>query len=253
MFWRPPVLLVLILSQVGCSYGAAPMAVDYVDRIPGTMVEFEMVWIPEGGFWIGRTEVTWNEYLVYCQFDRKGTAPPGVDAVARPSKPLDVFPYHRDWGAGARPAVGMSWSAARQYCEWLSMSTGKTYRLPTEDEWTVACGPDVEDMTAYAWCAENSQNMTQETGTRKPNAQGVHDMFGNLWEYCENPYDPADPGRAVLRGGSWRDRGEDITRAARLRFDNDWTLEDPNVPPGLWWVPDGDHLGFRILREGDGG
>jgi formylglycine-generating enzyme required for sulfatase activity len=268
MTWKPPVLLVLITGLAGCSSTTGPVAApeanaaraagapapassrDYVQRIPGTTIGIEMVWIPEGGFWIGRTEVTWDQFLVFCDFDRTRSEPPGVDAVSRPSKPLDVFPYHRDWGAGTRPAVGMSWNAAKQYCRWLSMNSGRTYRLPTEAEWVLACGPDPEDVPAHAWCAENSVNMTQEAGTRRPNAHGLHDMFGNLWEYCANPYDPADPDRAVLRGGSWRDRAGDITSTARLRFDNDWTLEDPNVPPGLWWVPDGDHLGFRILRPG---
>ena len=75
-------------------------------------------------------------------------------------------------------------------------------------------------------------------------------MLGNLWEYCANPWDPSEPDRAVLRGGAWKDPAATVSPMSRLRFDNDWILADPNVPAGIWWVPDGDHLGFRVLRPG---
>jgi formylglycine-generating enzyme required for sulfatase activity len=257
----------LALCHAGCAHesdpGAAsvaqpasesdPFAADYVETIRGTAVEFDMVWVEAGGFWIGRTEVTWNEFLPYCDFDRSQAAPPGVDAVSKPSKPLDVSPYDHDWGKGRRPAVGVSWNAAKQYCRWLSLNTGHTYRLPTEQEWAIACGAGGhEPLAEHAWFAANSGGMTQEVGRKRSNALDLHDMLGNLWEYCDNPWDPADPDRAVLRGGSWKDGPEQVTPTARLRFDNDWTLADPNVPPGVWWVPDGDHLGLRVLRAGPG-
>lgn len=225
---------------------------DYVQTIDGSTVEFDMVWIPQGGFWIGRTEVTWDEYLLYCDFDERGLAGPGVDAVSKPSRPLDVSPYDRDWGVGQRPAVGMSKNAAERYCEWLSLNTGRTYRLPDEREWVLACG-GVSDASVpdLAWCAENSGGMTHEVARKRAGAHGLHDMQGNLWEYCRNPWDQTEPDRAVLRGGSWEDPAATISPERRLRFDNDWILADPNVPPGVWWVPDGDHLGFRILRSGE--
>jgi formylglycine-generating enzyme required for sulfatase activity len=232
-------------TSVAAPSAAAPA--DYVETLPDTVVAFDMVWIPEGGFWIGRTEVTWDEYLVYCAFD----APPeGVDAVSRPSKPLDTFPYDREWGTGRRPAVGMSWNAARQYCRWLSERTGRTYRLPTEAEWRLACGGAPAALDAVAWTKENSGGTTHEVGEKAPNAHGLHDVLGNLWEYCAEPYDPAEPEWAVLRGGSFLEPRKDVTPDARLKFDEFWNMADPNVPPGVWWVPDGDDLGFRVLRPG---
>ncbi len=83
-----------VLLLLGCA-SVAPRGVQgsYTQSIRGTGVAFEMVWIPEGGFWIGRTEVTWDEYLKYCDFGERETVPPGVDAVSRPSKPLETFPY----------------------------------------------------------------------------------------------------------------------------------------------------------------
>jgi len=225
---------------------------DYVQTIEGSKVRFEMVWIPEGKFWIGRYEVTWDEFLLYCDFDKDvATVPPDADAVSKPSRPLDWTPYDRNWGTGRRPAVGMSWNAAKKYCQWVSLNTGVEYRLPTEAEWELACGPLPEGpLDDYAWYKKNSQMMTREVGKKKPNEYGLYDMLGNLWEYCENPYSEEEPERAVLRGGSWKDAAYAVKPDRRLGFDDDWTLEDPNFPPGVWWIPGGDHLGLRLLRPG---
>lgn len=238
---------------------------DYSQSIDGSEVTFDMVWIEEGGFWIGKHEVTWDEYLLYCDFEESGAVPPDADAVSKPSKPLDWTPYDRDWGAGRRPAVGMSWSAAQKYCQWLSQNTGVAYRLPTEEEWALACGtgfpegrePARGDAAAWAealdevaWFATNSDDKTQPVGGKAPNQHGLHDMLGNLWEYCREPFSAEETDRAVLRGGAWKTPAGEIAPSARLGFDFDWTLRDPNYPPGVWWIPDGDHLGLRVLREG---
>ncbi len=233
---------------------AAAAPASYTETIRGTEIAFDMVWVEPGGFWIGRTEVTWDEYLSYCDFDGALGLSPPVDAVARPSKPLDdVTPYDRYWGTGRRPAVGMSWQAARRYCEWLSANTGASYRLPTEAEWELACADSgAGGLDAAAWYEANSDEMTHEVGGKAANRFGLHDMLGNLWEYCAGPFDPSQPDRAVLRGGSWSDEAALVTPTARLAFEPDWVLDDPNVPPGVWWVPDGDHLGFRVLRSPPG-
>ena len=209
-----------------------------------------MVWVPSGGFWIGKHEVTWDEYLLYCDFEEKKKVPPGVDAVSKPSKPQeDVAPFDRGWGTGKRPAVGMSWNAAQNYCKWLSLNTSKAYRLPTEKEWMMALGKNEQKLIGdYAWYQKNSGFRTQIVGTKKPNEHGLHDMFGNLWEYCNNPWSPEQPKRAVLRGGAWSTRRGSMRADKRLGFDPDWILADPNVPAGVWWVPDGEHLGMRVLR-----
>jgi formylglycine-generating enzyme required for sulfatase activity len=250
-----PILTVLagltILGGCASTEPAPPASpANYVETIRGTAVTFDMVWIPEGGFWVGRTEVTWDAYLPYCDFDRAGV-PPGADAVTKPSEPLEVVPYDYGWGVGRRPAVGMSRNAAEHFCRWLSRNTDRVYRLPTEAEWELACGPaPAGPVTDVAWCEENSGGRTREVGRKRAGPYGLHDMLGNLWEYCADPWDPAEPDRAVLRGGSWKDPAATIDATRRLRFDDDWVLADPNVPPGVWWVPDGAVLGFRVVREG---
>ncbi len=256
-------VLTLFLSLLAClalgacgapghaEAGGAGESLDYTETIRGSDVSFDMVWVPEGNYWIGRTEVTWDEYLLYCDFEATGQPEPGADAVSKPSKPLDWAPFDHDWGAGQRPAVGMSWNSAQKYCQWLSLNTGTHYRLPTEEEWLLACGDGgLGPLADRAWFADNSGDMTQEVGQKAPNARGLHDTLGNLWEYCANPYAADEPERAVLRGGSWKDEAAALTPDARLGFDDDWNLEDPNFPPGVWWVPDGDHLGLRLLRPG---
>lgn len=244
--------LALILAIAGCSLinGArtSGQRASYTETIGDTGVRFEMAWVTAGNFWIGRTEVTWDEYLLFCAFDDESSEQ--VDGITRPSKPLpDVAPFDRDWGTGKRPAVGMSWNAAQKYCEWLSIKTGKTYRLPTETEWRLACGRRPRPpLTDHAWFAGNSDEMTQEVALKTPNQLGLYDMLGNLWEYCRGPYDASQPDRAVLRGGSWATPAEELTPASRLGFEDGWVLDDPNVPPGVWWVPEGSQLGFRVLR-----
>ena len=254
-----PAALALVLAACGAlpqgsrQEGAsapqqAPRA-DYTEHIRGSGVSFEMVWIAGGGFWIGKHEVTWDEYLLYCDFEENKKVPPGVDAVSKPSKPQeDVAPYDRGWGAGRRPAVGMSWNAAKKYCQWLSLNTGRDYRLPTEDEWRTALGKAAQEPIGdHAWYQKNSGFQTWPVCMKKPNEYGLHDMYGNLWEYCNNPWSAEQPERAVLRGGSWSTRANGLHPEKRLGFDSDWVLADPNIPAGVWWVPDGGHLGMRVL------
>lgn len=244
----------LIALLTGCaSSREAPLpspSLDYTETIRGTTIEFDMVWIEEGGFWIGQTEVTWDEYLIYCAFDTDDPVPPDADAVSKPSKPLETSPYDREWGKGKRPAVGISWNAAKKYCQWLSLNTGDDYRLPTESEWELACGPAPDDLSEHAWFSENSGGKTQEAGQKQPNSHGLYDMLGNLWEYCDNPFSEDRPNRAVSRGGAWNSPADDVTPTKRLGFERLWVLMDPNMPPGVWWVPEGEHLGFRVMRPG---
>lgn len=119
-----------------------------------------------------------------------------------------------------QPVVGVSWDDARAFCEWADA------RLPTEAEWEYACragnateysfGDDAEKLGEYGWFEANSGGQTQPVGAKKPSPWGVHDMHGNIWEWCHDWYGPysseeaTDPTEAsdalsrVLRGGCWR-------------------------------------------------
>jgi formylglycine-generating enzyme required for sulfatase activity len=136
----------------------------------------------------------------------------------------------RDMGferSGEFPVVNVSWNDAAAFCEWLSRKEGRRYRLPTEAEWEYACragspgryswGDDDARRDEFAWTGANSGGFAHPVGKLKPNAWGLHDMLGNVYEYAldrfvAKPYDPAeteDPrGPAsgtlrVVRSGSW--------------------------------------------------
>jgi len=133
-----------------------------------------------------------------------------------------------------------SWDDATAFCRVLSMKIGRRVRLPTEAEWEYACragtttvysfGDDPSKLGDYAWYRSNAYEKNEKyahlVGRRKPNAWGLYDMHGNVWEWCSDwygyPYASADvrdpkgaPSgrRRILRSGAW-DRTPRFCRAA---------------------------------------
>lgn len=119
------------------------------------------------------------------------------------------------------PVEQVSWRDALEFCRKLSDQSGKNYRLPTEAEWEHACraGCDGQQVLSLddGWFYENSDSKTHPVGEKLPNNWGLHDMHGNVWEWCEDVWhsnysgapndgsawiDCTSPYR-VLRGGSW--------------------------------------------------
>src|SRR5260370_8751209 len=155
-------------------------------------------------FWMGKTEVTWDEYDLFRK--EKGVEAPeqneerlkaDADAITGPTKPYadETFGHGRE----KHPVLCITHHASMEYCRWLSAKTGKTYRLPTEAEWEYACragtktaycfGDDPKDLSDYAWFAKNSEELTHEVGQKKPNPWGLYDMYGNVAEWCLDAYD----------------------------------------------------------------
>jgi formylglycine-generating enzyme required for sulfatase activity len=146
-------------------------------------------------------------------------------------------------GSDDLPVENVSWFEAVAFCNTLSEREKRTpfyridgsevtalggdgYRLPTEAEWEYACragtttlypfGDDPDALGEFAWYGKNSKKKTHAVGEKKPNAWGLHDMLGNVWEWCADWYDanpyasmtPAYPGAylttyRVIRGGGW--------------------------------------------------
>lgn len=151
-----------------------------------------------------------------------------------------------------RPVDNVSWDDAVKFCEVLSLKTGRTVRLPTEAEWEYACragsttryyfGEDLDHalLADHAWYDANANRTSHPVGLKKPNAWGLYDMPGNVWEWCADRYKGpfedltvTDPKGAstgvtrVLRGGSWEtgplsarsaNRGAVIPSRATSRF-----------------------------------
>lgn len=239
---------------------------DFSERIPGTSVSFDMVAIPGGTFrmgspeseayrgqdegpvhevtvspfWMGRVEVTWNEFEAWYQATRAegrtdtrvaGAAPSveagalGVDAITGATPPY--VPPDQGWGKGDRPAITMTHHAAVQYTLWLSEVTGKRYRLPTEAEWEYAARGGTttpyffdgtpqqyterrflnrilprsrEMLDRFAVHAGNSGARTQPPSEVEPNPFGLVNMVGNVREFCLDWYE--EDGYRRLAGGS---------------------------------------------------
>jgi formylglycine-generating enzyme required for sulfatase activity len=179
-------------------------------------------------------------------------------------------PSDEGWGRGRRPVINVSWNDAKEYVAWLSRKTGKVYRLLTEAEWEYAARAG--STTTYSWgdritcgnasydggrgsdCAAHtgwfsfSLRGTQPVGTYSANRWGLHDMLGNVWEWCEDNWHPdyhgaptdgsawsgGDASMRILRGGAWNYAPSGLRSADRN------------------WLPAGGRtsfVGFRVARE----
>jgi formylglycine-generating enzyme required for sulfatase activity len=250
---------------------------NYTEQIPGSDVTFNMIAVPGGTFNMGsaprepfhkadespvrnvtvspffmaEVEATWDQFWsFYAHTMSEGRTPPEdvyanntnplVDAIAGPTPPFGL--PDQGWGGGDRPAITMTHYAAETFCQWLSMQTGKKYRLPTEAEWEYAARGGTEtpyffkgspkdfsnqgfmrkmfaartdSITDYVIYGNNSGNRTQEPTGVKANPFGLKNMLGNVMEYCADKYDPEAYGKGgdsvidplVTEGEEWVVRG----------------------------------------------
>lgn len=205
------------------------------------------------GFWIGKYEVTQREWSIE----------------------MGAFPRDQDKGRGPDvPVYWVSWAEADEFCRRVtararasgSLPGDWEIRLPTEAQWEYACRAGSSPATSYGarldrtqanigspypgGTGKNSEGKSVKVGSYPANAWGLHDMHGNVWEWCLDWYyrrlpggiDPdlsAEPGERnrdgtfsrVRRGGAWVEEGWANRSAMRLRF-------EPNRSS--------DHIGFRI-------
>ncbi|GAB3974504.1 SUMF1/EgtB/PvdO family nonheme iron enzyme [Actinoallomurus acanthiterrae] len=160
------------------------------------------------------------------------------------------------------PVTDVSWRDAVRFCNRLSRAVGLRpcysggedvdaldvvcdwdadgYRLPSEAEWEYACragssGVRYGELDDIAWYRKNSGGTVHEAGTKEPNAWGLHDMIGNVWEWCWDVYDPAVYGPyRVFRGGGAHDRSWGCRASSRRKSHPAFHIDD---------------LGFRLARS----
>jgi formylglycine-generating enzyme len=221
-------------------------------------------------FFIGRFEVTQDEYARFI----RATGYPAPSIRGLPLVTLggrdSIFrelaaPYIWEDGVppaghGGHPVVLVRYDDALAYCRWLSDSIGRLVRLPTEAEWEKAARGGLEGQR-YPWGndiepshgnyltdpAAKKQRGTRATGTFPPNAYGLYDISGNVWEWVSDWYgpdyygmndmrDPQGPPTGtmrIVRGGSWVNDDLDMLRCAYRH----------KVPPDTY----AHSIGFRIV------
>jgi formylglycine-generating enzyme required for sulfatase activity len=213
----------------------------------------------ERGFAIAKFETSWSEWEA-CVNDGACASPTGHS-----------MPEGSGWGKGSRPVINVSWNDVRDYLAWISDKAGRTYRLPTEAEWEFSARAGVEGRYQYgddpktlcrvgngADLATNFNNRndcydrigreTAPGGSFEPNASGLFDMIGNVWEWTEDcwndNYDGAplkgeartagDCSQGVIRGGSWGSYPHNLRFATRQGLGRDYR---------------GHEVGFRVVVE----
>ncbi len=157
-----------------------------------------------------------------------------------------------------KPVVNISWNDAISFCNLLSQKAGLSecyskngenivcnwessgFRLPSEAEWQYACkagtaGYRYGELNKIAWYNENSGGIIHDVGTKESNPWGLHDMLGNVWEWCWDLYDEQVYGTyRIFRGGSWAEDARGVGASCRRRSHPTFRIDD---------------LGFRLARS----
>ena len=159
-----------------------------------------------------------------------------------------------------KPVESVSWFEAIEFCNLLSQQSGfeqaylidpdnnnvslnlksNGYRLPSDAEWEYACRAGKKEVRYgeihdIAWYQENANDATQEVGLKQPNAWGLYDMLGNVWEWCWDIYDKEVYGSyRVFRGGGWSDKERGCLASNRRRSHPTYQIDD---------------LGLRLARS----
>ena len=208
-------------------------------------------------FWIGKYEITAGQFQLYLKnlgtLNRKDRyeIDKEIDFEAE-NCPLTASYQLKQGFASDMPMTALSWRAARNFCTWLSQTerqagrlpAGYEYRLPTEGEWEYACragadtaysfGDTTAGLDGFAWYRSNTAGKPHPVGGKRPNAWGIYDMHGNVWEWCndwygekfliadvENPLGPeaSDENLKVARGGAYTSDPADLQCGSRYGFD----------------------------------
>lgn len=237
-------------EQAGTEDGFAP---GYPTPSPGeirTFAGIQMVWIPAGTFWMGSARTPEETRTLYGGDAAwyAGEQPRHAVTISRgfwmgrfeitQAQWQTVMPGNPSAHIGSSlPVESISWTDCQAFIAALNLLNQGVFRLPTEAEWEYACragseseyyfGDDMASLGGYAWFFGNSDYLTHPVGQKAPNAWGLYDMHGNVWESCQDWYgqmyyaespaaDPPGPAAGtnrILRGGTCK-RTEPKCRSA---------------------------------------
>lgn len=241
---------------------STPDATPFKQEIPVAAYQIEMSPIPGSRdgkikpFYISRHEITWDAFDVFVfnlDVEQASLSEIDADIVTRPSKPY--IPPDRGFGHEGFAAISVHYKNVQEFCDWLSVRTGRLYRLPTEDEWEHAARAGGDPKSKYgsiapealgdhAWYAANSSEAPKPVGTKRPNAWGLYDMFGNVQEWVVGR-----DGKPTTKGGAFDDPSEELAITKSAVQEKSWNSTDPQVPKSKWWMSDAPFQGFRIVCE----
>ena len=181
----------------------------------------------------------------------------------------------QDFAASAtHPVEGVSWLDAQAFLERLNARGVGRFRLPTEAEWEHAAragtatrfpwgdDPGYRELPRHAWFYPRAEGRSHPVGGKRPHPWGVHDLFGGVWEWCEDWFGPYTPGPVsdprgpaegvarVIRGGSWFNEPEALRSANRHRHPPD--SRQTNLGLRLVWEPPAGLAGPAAERRPDG-
>jgi formylglycine-generating enzyme required for sulfatase activity len=183
------------------------------------------------GFFLGRVDVTRGQFAAFVKASGyKTDAEKSGSSWGRPAAGGWEDLRGVNWQnanypqTDDHPVVCVSWNDAKAFCDWTAKQTGRAARLPTEAEWEYACragsrgtwsfGDQESALGDYGWFVQNSGVQTHPVGQKRPNPWGLHDMHGNVWQWCQDwvssytgdAVDPAGPSTGQyhsIRGGSF--------------------------------------------------
>jgi len=247
---------ILSAALIAGALGPVSSAGSDAERLPGEIFRDcpdcpELVIVPSGEFEMGSavkpTEQPAHRVSIARNFAigrREATFAEWERCVAAGACKFN--PPDQGWGRGDRPVTDVSWDDAKEFVGWMSKTTGKPYRLPTEAEWEYAArggsttpywwGQDVGAGRAQcAECGDRDPGKTMPVGSFRPNAFGLYDTAGNAAEWVEDCWNASyrgapgdgsawtsgDCSLRVLRGGSFGDKALAVRSSARFRYDED--------------------------------
>ena len=226
-----------------------PLEQPFKQPVEGCTFEIDLVPFksPKGEtLYVSTTEIPWElfDVFVYGSDKADGKSNEKADAVTKPTKPY--IGMDREFGHVGFPVISPSYLSCVQFCEWLSAKTGRTYRLPTGDEWKALCeqsGIDPKNCGDYAWTKENAGEKTHKLASKKADKLGCFDLFGNACEWVNT-----GEKLGSVAGGCYLDSMADLGCGVFLPCKPvEWNEIDPQFPKSKWWYSSGGFVGFRVI------